>query len=96
MIVRLDWGIVVSFAVGTAIAIFEIVEASVLGQDVWLHALGLGPTPTSAITRANVDGIPAPLGIALPLWLQPAYLMVGIMMVGLALRLLGRPDTSRY
>jgi hypothetical protein len=87
VIVRPSWGLALSIAVGTAMAVFEIVETTVLGLDVWLYALGLGPVPTSPITEANLDGIPAPLGIPLPLWLQPAYFVVGIIIAGTALRL---------
>jgi hypothetical protein len=87
VIVRVGWGLVLSIAVGTAIAVFEIVETVVMGLDVWLHALGLGPAPTSPITGANLDGIPAPLGIPLPLWLQPGYFVVGIIIAGIALHL---------
>ncbi len=95
VIVREGWGLVLSVAVGTAMAVFEIVETRVLGLDVWLHALGLGPAPTSPITGANLDGIPAPLGIPLPLWLQPAYFVVGIIIAGIALHLwLGRRRRS--
>ena len=87
VMVRLAWGLELSIAVGAAIAVFEIVEMMVLGADVWLHALGLGPPPTSAITAANLDGIPAPLGIPLPLWLQPAYFLLGILIAAIAVQL---------
>ena len=87
VMVRVEWGLVVSIAAGIAITVFEMVETTVLGLDVWLYRLGLGPGPTSPITRANLDGIPAPLGIPLPLWLQPAYFIVGIIIAVTAMRL---------
>jgi hypothetical protein len=87
VIIGVGWSLVLSIAVGTAMAAFEIVETMVLGLDVWLHALGLVPAPTSPITGANLDGIPAPIGIPLPLWLQPAYFVLGIIIAGIALHL---------
>ena len=35
----------------------------------------------------SLEGIPMPLGVPLPLWLQPFYLVVGLLIVALALRL---------
>ena len=37
VMVRVDRGLVLSIAVGTAMAVFEIVETTVLGLDVWLQ-----------------------------------------------------------
>jgi hypothetical protein len=74
-----ELGVLVSGAVGLAIAIFEVVETMVVGLEVWLHALGLGPAPTGPL--AGVVGIPAPL------WLQPFYFMLGVVIVALAARL---------
>src|ERR671922_277542 len=34
------WGVLLSLAVGLAMAIFEVVETTVVGLDIWLHALG--------------------------------------------------------
>lgn len=86
LVMREPRGTVLSAAAGAAIVIFEAVETSVVGLDVWRHALGLGPAvpPTPA---TSADGMPELLGIALPLWLQPFYALLGIAIGLLALRL---------
>jgi hypothetical protein len=85
---RVQWGIAVSAAVGAAIAIFEIVEALVVGLDYWLHALRLGPAP---IAIAGAESVGALLGIPVPLWLQPFYLILGLIIVALSVRLRAQP-----
>ena len=79
-------GALLSVASGGSIIVFELVETSVVGFDVWLHAIGLGPAVTSE-KYGSLEGIPMPLGVPLPLWLQPFYLVVGLLIVALALRL---------
>ena len=81
------WGTVLAGVVGLAIMIFEIVETSVIGWDVWLHALGLSPTLGKGIPGFDIATLPAPLGVPLPLWLQPFYFLYGALMFALALRL---------
>ncbi|MBI3971918.1 MAG: hypothetical protein HY332_11565 [Chloroflexi bacterium] len=81
------WDVLLSMSVGLAIAIFEVVETTVVGLDVWLHALGLRPDLGAGILGASLEGIPAPLGIPLPLWLQPFYFAIGVVIAALALRL---------
>jgi hypothetical protein len=84
LLVRRQPGILLSVAVGAAIIVFELVETAVMGLNVWLHAVGLGPVV--AMERfGNLDGIPSPLGVPLPLWLQPLYIVVGLLIVGLTL-----------
>jgi hypothetical protein len=53
---------------------------------VWLHALGLGPAVTLE-NYGSLEGIPMPLGVPLPLWLQPIYIVVGLLIIGGGLRL---------
>ena len=89
---RVDVGVVLSAAVGIAIAIFEIVEALVVGLGYWLHAFGLGPAPTAI---AGADSVGALLGIPIPLWLQPFYFILGVIIVALALRLHARDVRNR-
>jgi hypothetical protein len=88
VVVRPAWGMLLSIVVGVAMATFEVVESGVVGFDVWLHALGLGPVPSSSIATADLTVITSVLGIPLPLWLQPFYFVIGVLIVGLALRLL--------
>lgn len=85
MVFNMPIGLLLSFAVGAGIAIFEIVETLVVGLDVWLHALGFGPEPAPIFVGA--EPVPAPLGIPIPLWLQPFYFTLGALIVALALRL---------
>ena len=84
LLVQRRLGALVSIAVGTAIIVFELVETSVIGLDVWLHAFGIGPAvPLERF--GSLDGIPTPLGVPLPLWLQPFYSVVGLLIIALAL-----------
>ena len=69
------------------IAAFELVETLVVGLDVWLHALGLTAAPGKGLPGTSLEGVPAPLGVPLPLWLQPAYFALGLVIVALAVRL---------
>jgi hypothetical protein len=86
VLVRRTPGLRLSIAIGAAIMVFELVETAVIGLDVWLHAVGVGPAV--AVERlGNLEGIPAPLGIPLPLWLQPFYVIVGLVIVLLAVSL---------
>jgi hypothetical protein len=84
--VRPRVGALLSVASGGSIIVFELVETSVMGFDVWRHAIGLGPAVTFE-KYGSLEGIPVPLGVPLPLWLQPFYLVVGLLIVALALRL---------
>ena len=84
LVLHLEWGVLLSVATGAGIALFEIVETLVIGLDVWLHALGLGPTPA---TLPGIQDVGTFLGIPIPLWLQPFYFLLGLVIVVLALRL---------
>ena len=84
LVFQVEWGVLLSVAVGVGIAIFEIVETLVVGLDYWLHALRLGPAPTPI---AGAESVGALLGIPIPLWLQPFYFILGVIIVALALRL---------
>lgn len=86
LVLRPQLGALLSLVAGGFIIVFELVETAVLGLDVWLHMLGLGPAPTLE-KFGSLEGIPMPLGVPLPLWLQPFYMVVGLLIVGLALRL---------
>jgi hypothetical protein len=79
-------GTLLSVASGGSILVFELVETSVVGFDVWLHAIGLGPAVTFE-KYGSLEGIPMPLGVPLPLWLQPFYLLIGLLIVVVAFRL---------
>ena len=87
LLLRGAWGVLLSLAVGFGIAAFEAVETLVVGLDVWLHALGLTAAPGKGLPGTSLEGVPAPLGVPLPLWLQPAYFALGCVIVALALRL---------
>jgi hypothetical protein len=80
------WGTLASAVVGSALMVFEVVETSVVGSDLFLHALGLAPV-RKGLAGTDVTGIPAPLGIPLPLWQQPVFFAVGALVVVLAVRL---------
>ena len=84
------WGVLLSLLVGAAMAIFEVVETSVIGWDVWLHALGLLPALQKGLPTYEMGGVPTLLGIPVPLWLQPIYFLLGLVIVALALRLWAR------
>jgi hypothetical protein len=86
LLLRPGIGTVLSIVSGGSIIVFEVVETAVVGFDVWLHALGLGPAVTLE-NYGSLDGIPMPLGVPLPLWLQPFYIVLGLLILGLALRL---------
>jgi hypothetical protein len=82
------WGVLLTMAVGGAMAIFELVETLVVGLDVWLYALHLGPPPDpSSPSLAGSAEIGMILGVPTPLWLQPFYFVYGVVLVTLALRL---------
>jgi len=68
-------------------AIFEVVETTVVGLDIWLHALGLSPTIGKGLPGTNLEGVPALLGVPLPLWQQPLFFGIGVVIVALALSL---------
>jgi hypothetical protein len=95
VLLRPAWGCLASIALGAAMMIFEIVETSVVGWDLWLHAFGVGPI-TKGLSGADVSVIPAPLGIPLPLWQQPIYFVLGgvILALGVGLRPLKRDQTA--
>jgi hypothetical protein len=62
LVVRPRWGTVLSGLVGAGVMIFELVETSVVGWDLWAHALGLGPI-RKGLPAVDATGISAPLGI---------------------------------
>jgi hypothetical protein len=82
LLAHVEWGVALSAAVGVGIAVFEVVESLVVGLDYWLHALGLGPAPSPI---AGAESVGALLGIPIPLWLQPFYFVLGVIIVGLSL-----------
>jgi hypothetical protein len=86
LVFRPHAGAITSVVVGAAMMIFELVEVSVVGGDIWLHLLGLGPI-AKGLPATNVSGIPAPLGVPLPLWQQPMFFVFGAVIFILALRL---------
>jgi len=86
LLLRPRAGALASGLVGAGIMIFELVEASVIGGDIWLHLLGLA-TISKGLPGTDVTGIPAPLGIPLPLWQQPLFFLLGTVMFVLALGL---------
>jgi hypothetical protein len=86
LLIRPHPGALVSGAVGIGMMVFELVEASVIGGDLWLQLLGLGPV-RKGLPATDVTGIPAPLGIPLPLWQQPVFFILGAVIFVLALTL---------
>ena len=86
LVFRPVWGSRASVVVGMGMVVFELVETSVVGWDLWLHALGLGPI-RKGLPATDVTGIPAPLGIPLPLWQQPVYFLLGAIILALAVGL---------
>ena len=91
VVFRPVWGAMASLLTGASVMVFEIVETSVVGWDLWWHALGLGPI-RKGLPAIDATGIPAPLGVPLPLWQQPAYFLLGAAIVVLAAALWrGRP-----
>jgi hypothetical protein len=95
LIVRAAWGVPLSVAVGAGMAVFEVVEVLVVGWDVWLHALGLKPALAKGLPGVDASSVPAPLGVPLPLWLQPFFFVFGIVVTALALRLWARGVRAR-
>jgi hypothetical protein len=87
LLVREQWGVPLSFAVGLAVAIFEVVETSVVGLDVWMYAAGLRSAVGKGLPGVDLEGVPVWLGVPVPLWQQPLYFALGIVIMGLALRL---------
>ena len=83
LIVRAQAGAFTSGVVGAGMMIFELVETSVVGGDIWLHLLGLAPVG-KGLPATDVTGIPAPLGIPLPLWQQPLFFLLGLAILVLA------------
>jgi TRAP-type C4-dicarboxylate transport system permease small subunit len=83
-------GRVVSVFVGLCMAIFEMVEVTVVGLDIWLHTIGLMPTLSKGLPGTNLDGVPTLLGVPLPLWQQPLFFGIGIAIIALALLLTTR------
>ena len=86
LVLRPRIGPLLSLVSGGSIIVFELVETAVVGLDVWLHVFGLGPAVT-VDKYGSLEGIPMLLGVPLPLWLQPFYVVVGVLIVALALRL---------
>jgi hypothetical protein len=87
LIFQEPWGVLLSLAVGGALCMFEVVETTVVGGEVWLHALGLTPTLGNGVSAVDAAGAPAPMGVPLPLWLQPFYFIFGLVVIALARRL---------
>jgi hypothetical protein len=73
-----------------------VVISLLVGLDVWLRALGLrpalGPVGASFIT---IGGVPAPLGVPALLWLQPFYVVLGVAIMALSLRLRARRSPAK-
>ena len=86
LVFRPVWGALASGVIGTGMMVFELVETSVVGWDLWLHALGLGPI-RKGLPATHVTGLPAPLGIPLPLWQQPIWFLLGAIILALAVGL---------
>lgn len=86
-------GAALSIIAGGGIIGFEIVETAVMGFDVWLHVLNLGPA-VDVGKYGRMTGIPSFEGVPLPLWLQPFYIVVGAAIVALGLRLITRSATA--
>jgi hypothetical protein len=80
------WGVVASGVAGAGVMVFEIIETSVIGWDLWLHAFGLASIG-KGLPGVDLTGIPAPLGVPIPLWQQPAYFLLGALMLALAAEL---------
>jgi hypothetical protein len=78
-------GAALSMIAGSAIIGFEIVETIVMGLDVWLHVLHLGPA-VDVGKYGSTTGIPTFMSVPLPLWLQPFYILLGALIVALGLR----------
>jgi hypothetical protein len=78
-------GAALSLIAGGAIIGFEIVETTVMGLDVWLHVLHLGPA-VDVGKYGSMAGIPTFMSVPLPLWLQPFYIVLGVVIVALGLR----------
>jgi hypothetical protein len=96
LLLRPRAGILAAGLVGAGMMIFELVEVSVIGGDMWLHVLGLAPI-TKGLPATDTTRIPAPLGIPLPLWQQPVFFLIGAAIFALALALWRtgpRPDRS--
>jgi hypothetical protein len=81
--IRPGMGMVLSAVVGAGMMVFELVETSVVGWDLWVHALGLGPI-RKGLPAVDTSGIPAPLGIPVPLWPQPTMFLLGAGILALA------------
>jgi hypothetical protein len=61
---RPDWGVMLTLFVGAAMSMFEVVETLVVGLDVWLYALHLGPQPApSSPSLAGTADMGALLGV---------------------------------
>ena len=87
------FGAALSIIAGSGIIVFEVVETAVMGLDVWLHMLHLGPAVDVA-KYGTMAGIPSFQGVPLPLWLQPFYIVVGAATVALGPRLMTRSATA--
>ena len=86
VIARPVLGSVASIALGAGMMLFEIVETTVIGWDYWLHTLGFGVI-TKGLPGVDASGIPAPLGVPLPLWQQLIYFLMGALIATLGIRL---------
>lgn len=95
LVMRSEWGAPASVLVGLAMAIFEVVETTVVGLDIWLHALGLSPTIGKGLPGTNLEGVPALLGVPLPLWQQPLFFGIGVAIVALAAHPLSTTNQTR-
>lgn len=95
LLLRARWGARLSVAVGLAIAIFEVVETSVVGWDVWLYAAGLRASVGRGLPATDLVDVPVLLGVPLPLWLQPFYFALGFVIALQAMRLHGHSEPGR-
>ena len=95
LVLRPVWGALASGVIGTGMMVFELIETRVVGWDLWLHALGPSPI-RKGLPATDVTGLPAPLGIPLPLWQQPIWFLLGAIILVLAVGLwTPRADAAR-
>ena len=79
------WAPVASVVTGLSIVIFEIVETTTMSLSVWLHLVGLEIGPVVSRLPLDADG-----SIPFAMWLQPFFLVFGIVLIALAIPLWSR------
>ncbi|MGI9145689.1 MAG: hypothetical protein ACR2IK_03935 [Chloroflexota bacterium] len=82
LVLRWQWAPLASIVTGLAICIFEVVEMLATTLHVWLQLLGLEVGAVSPSLPADPNA-----GMSLALWLQPFYFVLGLLLVGLGVRL---------